>query len=473
MTSRRAHGIGRSLDTLFRVGALGTLSDADLLECVSSRQNSESEDAFRALVERHGPMVLGLCRSVVRNVHDAEDAFQATFLVLIRKASSIRRRDTIGPWLYGVAGRVARKARARRARRSRLERPLTEELTAPEDITGDCGAPLTIIQEEIARLPEQLRGPLVLCCVQGMSYEAAARSLGVTEPALRGRLHRARKRLAIQLRARGTRATALGASLDPSRFSLPSVSSSLVESTVHISVRWSSLCGLSAGSVAVSDSIATLAQGVIRIMLIQTCKLPAAGLLVAAGLVGTVVLAHQGSGRSDDRESRHRMPATAPSAQRDPREKSAPQPDVKALKKDIEEKYNAIDLDAKTRKIRERLKQVIEFDRNESVPLDQVLKRIKQATTDTTFPGIPIYVEPVGLQQANVTLRATVSVPKKGTVDFILSSVLRRCRLSYIVKDGFLEISSREDITERQLRDLDDKMERVLQTLERLERTAK
>ncbi len=327
MSTRRTVGVSRSLDTLFQVGTLGSLSDGELLECVSSGPNSESEAAFRVLLQRHGPMVLGLCRSLVRDAHDAEDAFQATFLVLVRKATSIRRRDTIGPWLYGVAARVARKARARTARRSRLERPLSQELIAPEDAAGDRAAPPSAIQEEIARLPERLRGPVVMCCVQGMSYERAARTLGVTEPALRGRLHRARKRLAMQLRERGINAAGLASSLESSQFPLPSVSSSLVESTVHIGVRWSSLSGLSAGAVAVSDSIATLAQGVIRIMMFQTYKLPAAGLLVGAGLLGTVVLAHQGTGGSDNRESRNRTTARARLAQRDPQEKSAPQPE--------------------------------------------------------------------------------------------------------------------------------------------------
>ncbi len=198
MAARRAHAIGRSLDTLFRVGTLGSLSDGELLECLTS--SSDAEEAFRAIVERHAPMVLGLCRSLVKDAHEAEDAFQATFMVLVRKAGSIRRRDTIGPWLYGVAGRIARKARARSARRGRIERPLSEELPARDDPAADCATTLNTLHEEIARLPEPLRVPLVLCCLEGMCYDTAARSLGVTEPTLRGRLHRARKRLAVQLR---------------------------------------------------------------------------------------------------------------------------------------------------------------------------------------------------------------------------------------------------------------------------------
>jgi len=470
MTARRAQAIGRSLDTLFRVGTLGSLSDGDLLDCLTSRQNADGEEAFRALVERHGPMVLGLCRSLVKDAHEAEDAFQATFLVLVRKAGSIRRRDTIGPWLYGVAGKVARKARARTARRSRIERPLSEELTARDDPVADWGTTLSIVQEEIANLPEPLRGPLLLCCLQGMSYDGAARTLGVTEPTLRGRLHRARKRLATQLRGRGIHDPALGSALESSQFPLPPLSLALIDSTVHISTRWSSISGLSTGVLAVPDSIATLAEGVIRIMMFQTYKLSAVGLLVGAGLLGTVVLAQPGRQRADDRVAGDQAIASGPSAPSDPQGQPPPKREPKQVMKRADEETKAAQVEAKTRQIHERLKQVIELDRDD-LPLDELLKHIKQSTTDASFHGIPIYVDPVGLQSAEVSLASRVSIPKKGSVDFILSSALRQCRLSYLVKDGFLMISSREDITERKLNDLDEKVERILRALERLEKT--
>jgi RNA polymerase sigma factor (sigma-70 family) len=466
MTARRAQAIGRSLDTLFRVGTLGALSDGELLECLTSRQNSDGAEAFRALVERHGPMVLGLCRSLVKDAHEAEDAFQATFLVLVRKAGSIRRRDTIGPWLYGMAAKVARKARARTARRSRIERPLSQELMARNDPPADCGTTLSIVHEEIARLPEPLRGPLLLCCLQEMSYDGAARNLGVTEPTLRGRLHRARKRLAAQLRVRGIDAPAQGSSLDSSRFPLAPLSLSLVESTVHISLRWSSISGLYTGALTVPDSIAILAKGVIRTMMFQAYKSSAVALLVGAGLLGTVVLAQQGTQRAGNRGSSNQAIASGPSAPSDPQG----QPPPKQVMQRVDDEAKAVQLEAKTRQIRERLKQVIELDRND-LPLHDLLKQIKPATTDATFPGIPVYVDPVGLQNAEVSMASLVEIPKKGSVDFVLSFALRELRLSYIVKDGWLQISSRDDITERKLNDLDDKVERILRALERLEKT--
>jgi len=464
MTARRTYAIGRSLDTLFRVGTLGSASDGELLECLSSEQNSDAEEAFRVLVERHGPMVLGLCRSLVKDAHIAEDAFQATFLVLIRKANSIRRRDTLGPWLHGVAAKVARRARARSARRSRIERPLPDELTARDDPSADCAMNSSIVQEEIARLPEPLRGPLLLCCIQRMSYDGAARSLGVTEPTLRGRLHRARKRLAARLSARGIHASALGASLEPIGFFQPSLSPALVESTVHISVRWTSISGLSAGALAVPDSIATLAQGVISMLTFQAYKTTAAGLLVGASLLGTIVLAQQATKRVEDPGSTSQTVARGKSTENDPQGKAAHSPTKRA-----EEAPKSVQLDAKTRQIRERLQQMIELSRSD-LPLDELLKYIKQSTTDEAFPGIPIYVDPVGLQQADGNLAVQVTVPRKGSVDFVLSSALHQVHLSYLVKDGFLMISSREDITERKLNDLDEKVERVLRMLERLEK---
>jgi DNA-directed RNA polymerase specialized sigma24 family protein len=110
MSTSRTRPGWRALESLFDAGALGGLTDGELLECFQTSRDTVGHDAFRILVERHGPMVLGMCRSLVRDPHEADDAFQATFLVLVRKAGSIERRDTIGPWLHGVAGRVARRA---------------------------------------------------------------------------------------------------------------------------------------------------------------------------------------------------------------------------------------------------------------------------------------------------------------------------------------------------------------------------
>src|SRR6185369_15309831 len=130
-------------------------------------------DAFAALVARHGPMVLGVCRRVVGDAHDAEDAFQATFLVLARRAGAIRKQASVGSWLFGVAQRIAVKARARVARGDRERR----SATMPSNETSDeltWGELRAVLDEEIGRLPEKYQSAVVLCHLEGKSYEQAA-----------------------------------------------------------------------------------------------------------------------------------------------------------------------------------------------------------------------------------------------------------------------------------------------------------
>ncbi len=293
MTTQLPQTKWRSLDTLFNVGTLGVLSDSELLECFRTDRDAAGQEAFRILVERHGPMVLGLCRSLIPDSHEAEDAFQATFLVLVRKGHAIWVRDSVGPWLYGVAGRIARRAR-RSIQRRRCQVPLGD------DIAGTGGSPdhwqgtEQVIQEEIARLPASLRAPIVLCALEGLSYDAASRQLGVSEPTLRGRLHRARRRLAARLHERGVAAPLAASAIEPFRLGVPALPPALVRSTVRHSVWYSSVSGLVAGESAIPASIASLARGVIRSMLFHTCKLVAFVALLAAGVLATVVSAQQG-----------------------------------------------------------------------------------------------------------------------------------------------------------------------------------
>jgi RNA polymerase sigma factor (sigma-70 family) len=161
------------------------------------------EDAFAALVERHGPMVLGVCRRILRQEQDAEDAFQATFLVLARKAACIRRREAVGPYLHKVAQRVALRVRAGAAGRSARERQASPRPSA------DPAAELTwrelqgVLDEELLRLPERYRAPLVLCCLQGKARDEAAHELGWSLGALKGRLERGRELLRRRLARRG------------------------------------------------------------------------------------------------------------------------------------------------------------------------------------------------------------------------------------------------------------------------------
>ena len=182
-----------ALDLLFREGALGSLSDGQLLERFVA-SGSVAGSAFDVLVARHGPMVLGVCRRILHDAHAAEDAFQVTFLVLARRAAAIRQRESLGPWLHGVARRAAMRARAAASlRRKREARAAILRDTAECELDhDDSGA---VLHAEIERLPEKYRAPIVLCYIQGRTIGEASRELGWPIGTVGGRLARARDRL--------------------------------------------------------------------------------------------------------------------------------------------------------------------------------------------------------------------------------------------------------------------------------------
>ena len=248
MPANRTTPTARNLVTLFDAGSLGAHSDRELLACFQSDAGPTAHEAFRILVERHGPMVLGLCRSLVRDQHEAEDAFQATFLVLVRKAASIERTDTLGPWLHGVASRVARRARARLSQRRKRELSVISDVPGRDEPPPDRSSIEELLHEEIAQLPGSFRRPLILCCLQGLSYRLAAERLGCKEPALRGRLERAKKRLMTRLEARGASPLIVGPALESVHRALSPLPPRLVETTTQFSLRWSSVTGLIVGA---------------------------------------------------------------------------------------------------------------------------------------------------------------------------------------------------------------------------------
>lgn len=178
--------------------AEGSRLDAELLERFVA---SNDQAAFTGLVERHGPLVMRVCRRVLRNHHDAEDVFQATFLVLARKARDIRQRDSLAGWLYRVAYRLAVKHRAA-ARRQAERQPLPARPREAEDQAA-WGDLRTVLDEELDRLPERYRTPLRLCCLAGCTRDEAARRLGCTLGALKMRLEHGRQLLRTRLARRG------------------------------------------------------------------------------------------------------------------------------------------------------------------------------------------------------------------------------------------------------------------------------
>src|SRR5437870_311824 len=160
-------------------------------ELLTRYRRHRDQDAFGSLVRRHGPMVLGVCRRVLRDHHAADDAFQATFLVLAKKADAVRPPDRLAPWLHGVAYRTALKARGRALRRQQVEAEYAAEASREPSAPTDAPDLLPIIDEQLNALPEKYRTPLVLCGIQGLNKAEAATRLGLPEGTVSSRLARA------------------------------------------------------------------------------------------------------------------------------------------------------------------------------------------------------------------------------------------------------------------------------------------
>ena len=209
MSIRLAGNAAKDLDLLFQLGSLSTWTDAQLVTRFLSERDGR-EAAFRALVIRHGPMVLGVCQRVLDDPHAADDAFQATFMVLVKKARTLRDFDRLTSWLYGVANRIARKAKASETRRRAVERQAGLEISERRGAGSDQMELRAIIDEEISRLPAHYRLPLILCHLEGMQHQEAAERLGCPVGTVESRLSRAREKLRTRLMRRGLLPTAGG-----------------------------------------------------------------------------------------------------------------------------------------------------------------------------------------------------------------------------------------------------------------------
>jgi RNA polymerase sigma factor (sigma-70 family) len=248
------------------------LSDRDLLQRYAQQHD---QAAFATLVCRHGPMVLQVCQRILHHCQDAEDAFQTTFLTLARKATSGKWQDSVGPWLYMVAYRLALRSRASADRRARLER--YANTGAPTDPQTDAGDRefFTLFHEQLGNLPEQFRAPVVLCCLEGFTRDQAARELGWSLGTLKRRLERGRELLRQRLLPRGVGAAALAGVLGGPN-ALPDLPTDLLDSTT----------GLIEGFCAATGPVATVAGGFVRSRVVAAmcallAGLSACGLLLA------------------------------------------------------------------------------------------------------------------------------------------------------------------------------------------------
>jgi RNA polymerase sigma factor (sigma-70 family) len=249
-----------------------SLTDGQLLDAFVTHRD---EGAFEALVRRLGPMVLGVARRVVGNAQDAEDVFQATFLVLVRKAASIRPRETLGNWLYGVAYRTALKVRSTAARRLAKERQMVRPQAPVEEVDEEL---LRLLDKELSRLPDKYRLPVVLCDLEGRPRKQVARQFAIPEGTLSSRLTTARRLLAKRLARHGFAVSggALAAALT-ARASA-AVPASLVISTVRVGLR------VAAGQVVAVSVPVSLSKEVLKTMFLAKLKLAFGAVMVVAAL---------------------------------------------------------------------------------------------------------------------------------------------------------------------------------------------
>jgi RNA polymerase sigma factor (sigma-70 family) len=309
MATNRLH---KALDHL-RVAVAPPETDAQLLARFLACRD---EAAFAALVRRHGPMVLGVSRRLLRHTQDAEDAFQAAFLVLARKADSVLKREAVGSWLYMVAYRTAQRVRDRQTQRRAREKQM-DEMPHPEAQPQEPQDWRPLLDQELSLLPEKYRAPLVLCDLQGRSRREAARQLKLPDGTLSSRLAAGRRLLAERLSRRGVvlsggaLAAALSGGADAAQVAAP-----LVVATAKAAVF------VAAGHLAaVSTPVAVLTRGVLRAMFLAKLKVVVGVALVVVAL---------GAGGVAYRT------ADAQTVQPPRRAEGKPQTEVEALRKEVE-----------------------------------------------------------------------------------------------------------------------------------------
>jgi RNA polymerase sigma factor (sigma-70 family) len=279
-------GVIEYLRRLAVAPALASEPDEVLLRLFAQERD---EAAFAALLHRHGPMVLAACRRLLPSAPDAEDAFQGTFLVLARRAAQVGRPERLAPWLYGVALRVARKLRQRPATPLPAELP-DETSKADRELAG-------VLDEELARLPARYREPLVLCCLEGLSRDEAARRLRASPIAVKGLLERGRERLRRRLARRGF---------------LSGVPAALPTAALPPGLASATVAGVAGGEVPAA--VAVLVKGVIADMSLSRMKPVLALALVALACSGVGLTMQAAAPATSRRTTLAARPAEKPKA---------------------------------------------------------------------------------------------------------------------------------------------------------------
>jgi len=288
----------RFLRVLFEAGSAGGLTDAELLERFVARDARLAEPAFAVLVERHGALVERVCRGVLRDEHAVEDAFQSTFLVLVKKAASLRVESTLAPWLHAVAYRVACEARGTAARRQKHERKAAEMAARAQGVETDGRGELERhLHAEIEKLTDRHRRAIVLCDLEGLTHEHAARLLGTPVGTIKSRLARGRELLRRRLSRRGLTVSRGALDFAPADTApRPAIHGALVDQTARSATEFAE-----GNAGAVPASVSHLVQRVLSSMLHTKLKtaalatLSVAGIVIGVGLATIRLMAQSGS----------------------------------------------------------------------------------------------------------------------------------------------------------------------------------
>jgi RNA polymerase sigma factor (sigma-70 family) len=294
----------------------GDVTDAQLLDAFVRRRD---EAAFELLLWRHASMVLGVCRRQLHDHHEAEDALQATFMIFVRKAATISKRDSVGCWLHRVACRIALRARAQAARRpkSTLSSDEVPAREGPDEVLWRDLRP--VLEEEVDRLPEKYRRPFILCYLEGNTNEQAAQQLGCPKGTVLSRLMRGRERLRIRLERRGVVLSgAMLACLLTSRAAVAAPSTALVSAIIKAAIPFAA--GKAAAGL-VSARTAAWTEGVLKAMFLTKMKITATvvlGLALLTTGAGLLTQPFPAVAQAAQRE-REKPRAEAPPGQRDAR----------------------------------------------------------------------------------------------------------------------------------------------------------
>ena len=300
MTARPSSAtIDRQIRTLFSIGAVGAMTDGALLEHFV-RGGDAAEPAFASLVERHGPMVLRVCRNLLVDSHLAEDAFQVTFLLLARRASSIHNPDALAGWLHRVARRVAIRARVRTSRRGDREQAQFTEVTVTDGNPVERDELGAIVHQEIERLHNTQRLPILLCALEGLSHEEAARRLGWPVGTIKSRLVRGRRQLEARLTRRGVAPAIVLTAVGGTTEAPAAVPLALAVAATRIAAASAEAANAELTAGALSATVASLLKNELSAIFFTKLKLATGMISAAAIAIGLIGIAlGQNSGRSD------------------------------------------------------------------------------------------------------------------------------------------------------------------------------